>query len=880
MSASRPKSLPHCFARTPVATAVLLALASPALLAQETTTLGEVTVTAQKRAENLQDVPISLAALDTKALEELHIQNFNDYVQMLPSVSQQPGILGGSFAAVYMRGVVTGGDGQATTSQPSVGMYLDEQPITTIQGNLDIHLYDIARVEALAGPQGTLYGASSQAGTIRIITNKPDLSGFSAGYSLEGNMVDGDASGYVAEGFVNLPINDKMAVRLVGWSLSSAGWIDNMHGTRTMPGDQETTADDFVMDNASFAKKNYNTVDTAGARAALRIELNDNWTVTPVFQAQQQDQKGFWGDDTSRCAHVVYDEFDVAPGYGVVAPCAAGATNATQARLAKGNQNVTHFRKEFTNDHWYQAGLTIEGKIANFDLTYSGNYLNRDVDGSFDYSDYGYWYDNLYTTGYFASLFLDNNGVRVNPAQSYENNDHYTKQSHELRISSPQDKRIRGMAGYFWQHQYHDFEQPFGNIVGLADRMVMNSRAPTIRNGALSDTNTFPGIVYLNSMDRHDRDEAVFGQIAIDLNDAWELTLGARYFSPEVTVKGFFGFGLGFNRRCAPGVRENNPVCSPPIVGSAEPGAVANGGDGAFSTIGRRWSRNGEWRCKHQVDFKDAPCQNVDKGISESDYIGRVNLSWKATDTAMFYVTWSEGYRPGGINRNPFAGDYRSDFLTNWELGWKTRELDDRLQFNGAVFHESWDNFQVSFQGANGITQVANGPTAVIDGLETQLEWLATDSLRLSISLAYYSSALQGDYTNQDPTDLKILAPSGTSLPVTPDFKGNVVARYSFNLGNFDAHLQGEVAYEGSRTTSLDVNDNAILGDLPASTHVDLSAGIHKDSYSVELFVTNVTDETAALGVSQECAPAVCGYQSYAVRPQPRTIGIKFTQDF
>ena len=109
-----------------------------------------------------------------------------------------------------------GGDGQATTSQPSVGTYLDEQPITTVQGNLDVHLYDIARVEALAGPQGTLYGASSQAGTIRIITNKPDPSGFAAGYSLEGNFVDADDVGYVAEGFVNLPVGDNAAIRLVG----------------------------------------------------------------------------------------------------------------------------------------------------------------------------------------------------------------------------------------------------------------------------------------------------------------------------------------------------------------------------------------------------------------------------------------------------------------------------------------------------------------------------------------------------------------------------------------------------------------------------------------------------------------------------------------
>ena len=193
---------PHTFlSRTPVASAVLLALASPALMAQETSVLGEVIVTAQKRSESLQDVPISIDALGEEKMKELNVQNFKDYVQFLPSVTMQPSPGSGSgFNAVYMRGVATGGDGQATTSQPSVGMYLDEQPITTIQGNLDVHLYDIARVEALAGPQGTLYGASSQAGTIRIITNKPDPAAFAAGYSLEANYVDMDEPGYVAEG--------------------------------------------------------------------------------------------------------------------------------------------------------------------------------------------------------------------------------------------------------------------------------------------------------------------------------------------------------------------------------------------------------------------------------------------------------------------------------------------------------------------------------------------------------------------------------------------------------------------------------------------------------------------------------------------------------
>ena len=144
-----------------------------------------VVVTAEKRTENRQHVPLSIQVLGSQKIEELHIQNFQDYAAMLPSVSFSPNAAGGGlndpgFANVYFRGITSGNDGNHSGSLPSVGIYLDEQPITTIGGALDIHTYDIARVEALAGPQGTLYGASSEAGTIRIITNKPDPTAFSA----------------------------------------------------------------------------------------------------------------------------------------------------------------------------------------------------------------------------------------------------------------------------------------------------------------------------------------------------------------------------------------------------------------------------------------------------------------------------------------------------------------------------------------------------------------------------------------------------------------------------------------------------------------------------------------------------------------------------
>ena len=200
-------------------------------------------------------------------------------------------------------------------------------------------------------------------------------------------------------------------------------------------------------------------------------------------------------------------------------------------------------------------------------------------------------------------------------------------------------------------------------------------------------------------------------------------------------MKGFFGFGLGYNRAHTPGYGLDNIPGTPDDAAEVgEPGDPRNGGEGAFDPNGQAWSANGEWRCPSQVDTADdVPCQNVDKNIEESDRVWRVNMNWKATDTSMLYATWSEGYRPGGINRNPFVGDYVSDFLTNYELGWKTRFADDRFQFNGAVFLEEWDDIQVSFQGANGITQVDNGPQAEVQGIEAQIDWLATDNLRIGI---------------------------------------------------------------------------------------------------------------------------------------------------
>jgi iron complex outermembrane receptor protein len=762
----------------------------------------------------------------------------------LPSVAMTPTLgAGSSFSLVYMRGIATGGDGQATTSLPSVGMYLDELSITTIQGNLDVHMYDVARIEALAGPQGTLYGASSQAGTIRVITNKPELGEFSGSVSAEVNTIDDGGTGGTLEGYVNVPIGENAAIRLVGWSRNDAGWIDNVAGTRTFRGVEDAatcaaagvpcSADDITVSNASIAKDDYNTIDTVGARAALRIDLNENWTITPTLMAQKSESEGSWGDDLS----------DFVPG----------------------KFDVTHFKDEFTDDEWSMVGLTIEGSIGSFDVVYAGSYLDRTVEGSYDYSDYSYWYDAIYTTGYYADLHFNDTGARPIPNQfvgggyfdaadvgsaamtgaRFTNDDKYTKENHELRISTDPDRRVRGMVGLFSQHQYHDFEQHWKVDGSLATVMLMNE----------GNDPRFTDTVYLNSLYRNDRDKAIFGSVSFDITDDLELTVGTRFFEPEVTVQGFFGFGLGFT----------------PI-----------------------WSSNGENRCNlvegnagwtpnfnGQADWSNKPCLNVDKGLKESDNVSRVNLSWNINDDVMTYFTWSEGYRPGGVQRNPSAGEFLSDFLTNIEFGWKTQFMDNRMQINGAVFLEEWKDFQVSFTGENAITAVNNGPTAEVLGLEAQVMFLATENLRISASAAFYDSELQDDYCNFSAgVCTEVLAPAGTKLPVTADFKGNVIVRYTTQMGNFDTHFQGALAHEGERSSDMDQSANAIRGDIPAYTTLDLSAGIRNESWALNLFIKNATNEDAPLYKTGQCTAETCGAQTYGVRVRPMTVGVKFTKDW
>ncbi len=788
-------------ARMPLTAAIYVAFGSMAFVgaaaaqqaaAQEAEdgapSLETITVTSQKRTENAQDVPISLNVIGAQQLDELQVNDFEDFAKLLPSVSISPN--GPGFGQVYMRGVASGGDGNHSGPLPSVGIYLDEQPITTIQGALDLHVYDIERIEALSGPQGTLYGASSESGTLRIITRKPDTAGFAAGYGLEVNAIDGGGMGHVAEGFVNIPISDNTAIRLVGWQKKDAGWIDNVYGERTYP------TSGITQNNADRVEDNYNDVDTVGARLALKIDLNDNWTITPTIMGQNQKVNGSFGYDNTI-----------------------------------GEGKISHAYPEFGEDRWAQAALTVQGKIGNFDLTYAFAHLKRDVDTETDYSDYGFWYDTLF--GYGA-YFYDDNGDLVNPAQYIQAQDGYKKTSHELRLASSQENRLRFVAGLFWMDQSHDIEQRY-RIDNLASSLSVRGWEDTI---------------WLTKQKRKDHDEAIFGELAFDFTDKLTGTVGFRHFRADNALEGFFGFANGY---------------------SSQGSQLPQNRYGEASCIVQFGPDPANW-----PSFDGAPCKVFDKDVQEKDTLGKANLAYKFTPNKMMYLTWSEGYRPGGINRRGTLPPYLTEFLTNYELGWKTSWLDNRLTFNGAAFRQIWDDFQFSVLGLNGLTEIRNANQARIQGLEMDVNWAATYNLRLSAGVGFYDGELTEDYFSG--TDLQ--APKGTRLPVTADYKGNLTARYTFDIADYEAYWQGSVVHEGRRTSDLRITERNILGDLPSYSLVDFAIGARKNNWSVDFYVKNLLDENAQYGRNVQCPEQVCAAQVYSVGAQPRTFGIKFSQEF
>lgn len=743
----------------------------------------EVIVTATKRSEDLQKVPVSVAALTPQILTNHQVASADDYIKLLPSVSFQS--FGPGQSQIYFRGITSGGDGLHIGSEPATGIYVDEVPLTTIANGVDLHVYDIARVEALSGPQGTLFGASSLSGTLRIITNQPDPSHFSASFDVQGDDFTDGAPGSVVEGYVNEPLGDKAAIRLVAFYEHDGGYIDNVAKTRVFnldPGSSPSTGDTLTTNNHAFVKNNFNDVDTYGGRAALKIDLDDSWTITPDVIYQHQRANG---------------NFLMNP--------------------ALGDLKVADFSPDLNVDEWYLASMTIQGKIADWDVLYAGGWFGRTVLNRADYSYYAVGYDAAGYTSYVT--FPDGHGGFLDPDQQFNSFDKYSKFSNEFRISSPSHYPVRLLAGVFQERQ--------------TDLTTSNYVVPGL--AAAGDPRAVPTAgddIFYKHLNRVDRDFAVFGELAWDIVPNLTLTLGGRYFTADNTLFGFSGFAHN-----------------------------------ATDTT----------KCFPLTGITQVPCVNVNARVKESGETHKANLAWRIDPQRMVYFTYSTGFRPGGVNRLALSPPYGPDTVSNFEVGWKTTWLDGRLRFNGAVFDEEWKNLQYGFApaGGAGVTIIVNAGNARSYGIEGDLAWRATDNLTLSLSGTALHATLTTGFASTTDT-----APAGTRLPVQPNYKLNASARYEFEVHDFKSFVEGDVGAQGQSTSALFLGDEATLGPTAPFATLDLSAGVSKDNWSFTVFAQNVTDTRGVLSIGTDCAISICGANPLQYVTKPRFLGVRLGEKF
>ena len=460
---------------TAIASAVLV---SANTFAQEDMMIEEVIVSAQKKSENLQNVPISVTTLSSDELDALNIKDFADYVLQLPAASavqRRPGQ-----GQIFMRGVSDGGNVNQSLQGPAVAIYLDESPVTMIGDNLDVHVYDIERVESLTGPQGTLYGAASQAGNLKIITKKPS-SEFDSGFNLSAESTRGGDGSTMIEGFVNIPLSQNAALRFVGFNDRDGGFIDSVNDSITYP------VSGITRSNEVFVEDNFNDAVKEGYRAALRVDLNENWQIDVNYMGQETSTNGVWDHNP--------DEL--------------------------GEYNVSRFYDDKTHDEWTRFSATVTGDLGFADLTFTTSSLERDFEVLSDYSHYAI---DGFVEGYYT-CYTYYFGPCVDPSIQFENDTHQEYDTTEIRLSSKEGEKLNWIIGAFQTENVTEYDSQW--------------HVPAINPAA-----AVPGskdLYYQTDQVRAEDESAVFGEIYYQINDKMELTLGHRKFDNETTLKGFVG---------------------------------------------------------------------------------------------------------------------------------------------------------------------------------------------------------------------------------------------------------------------------------------------------------------------------------------------------
>ena len=813
--------------------------------------IADIVVTAQRRSENIQDVPITVQALTAETLMQLNVTTFDDYVKYLPNVTSAGA--GPGQSEVYMRGLSTGNQGEqgvgAVGSFPTVAVYIDDQSGQLPGRNLDIYAADLERVEVLEGPQGTLFGAGAEAGVVRYITNKPKINvtegAVNAGYAVTAH---GNASANV-DVMLNLPlIADKFAVRAVVYNDQRGGYINNIPGTFARAPTDKVVVNYFggvvpaspTINNYAIAADAINPVTYQGLRVSGLYKINDDWNVLLAQSYQDLNSQGvFWSE--------AYD------GLGTALP----------------DLSVQLYNPSFNKDRFESTALTINGRIDQLKFVYTGGYLTRNVSQQQDYTNYARAvYDGYYQCDYPGYPFVGgvptagSAGQCYSPSAFWTDTEHATHQSHEMRLSTPDDWRVRAVGGVFWENykiselaDWHYGSSP--HFVPIAPPAGTTSSNPNTRQA---------GDMFFDDITRGYKQSAAFGSVDIDvIPKTLTLTLGTRYYRTE-------NFEVGSNA-------------------------------GSFGC---------EIYGPYNGGIPTSPCgppqsngNNLDAKNLHTTYSGfrsRANLSWHVTPDILAYYTWSQGFRPGGFNRaqsviqpgSPIYGlftpplAYAPDTLLNNELGWKTEWLNHRLQVNGAIYQEDWKDTQISIfdPGVTGnLIFTTNGPSYRVRGFESSVVARVTHGLTLNASAAWNTSAVVKTLALVDPQTgqpINIVNPFGTlgsPLANSPPFQGNIRVRYELAFGDYQAFWQVAAVHQAHSFSTTDhlsttLQGNSIVFDnLPWTTY-DASLGVSKDDWSMQIYGQNLSDTRAILSSNYG------QFVKANTVNRPRTLGLQISYRF
>ncbi|MBD2841073.1 TonB-dependent receptor [Erythrobacter rubeus] len=877
------------------ASALAIAIASPAV-AQEATAQSEqaeqrggvqtIVVTAQRRTEDLQDVPVSVSAIGAEQLEELNIDTFEDYLEQIPSVTA--GGNGPGQSTIYIRGLasttpnitVAGVAGLA----PNVALYLNDQPLSQPGRNLDVYAADLERIEVLSGPQGTLFGASSQAGVVRLITNKPSLSGFDAAFSTGVSFTKGGEASYQGEAMINVPVSETIALRGVVYLDDQGGYIDNVPGTINLSESARFRPEGFVRengvpvnanragfqstadlsgvtfldaDNAGIAEDDFNDTQYTGFRVSGLWEVTPDWTVTVSHQRQSLESDGVFFADPE------LDGLD--------------------------DLEISRFEEDRLEDDFSNTSWTVEGRIAMLDVIYTGAYTDREAEQRADYTDY--LFAGQYLPYYICDGSVSYPGAGVDPAgtcqppnlfvNSLSNTEVFTQ---ELRFSTPEDWRIRFQGGGFYSdlslEERVDFAYP-GNVVA----QPFGPFAPNFpqTTGFISDPGPFPAsTIFRNDIRRTDEQFGIFGEASFDIvPDLLTATFGARYYDVEVDFEG----------------SANGSFCN--SFSDVDQNAFGTdisdlyNGDGQFTFIGscdpalrQTFDLDDSLEEIQAAGLSAAQAQQVFNAVrapdtaSTSGTIFKGTLTVTPTEDLLFYATYSEGFRPGLLNRPggavapgtgfvvPFEVD--TDEVENYELGWKTDLLDGQFRFNGSAFFVDISNLQTQIFDPS-ITNLffsSNAADAEIYGIEADF------------TIAPYAVpglTIAGAFSILDTEITEVLIPTtdvieGEELAYAPGFQGNLRARYEWDLSNtLEAYIQPQVTYSDSKFTDI-IEINKI--ELDSYTLFDLAVGIKADRWGFEVFGENLSDERA------EISGIFGNDRERIITNRPLTVGMRVSFDY